>query len=307
MIASRRIYYAVKPFIPWGLRITFRRMHAKRVRRRCKHIWPVLESAGLKPNKWPGWPDGKQFAVVLTHDVEGQKGWDAIEALAQLEMDIGFRSSFNLIPEGEYRVTEQKRNWLTERAFEVGIHDLYHDGKLYNSREAFIRHAQKINAYINEWNAVGFRSGFMLHNLDWISDLDVLYDASTFDTDPFEPQPEGAGTVFPFWVAGKRGRPGYVELPYTLAQDSTIFLLLRERTADVWKTKVDWIAQVGGVVLVNVHPDYVAFGNQRPTARQFPLARYHDLLTYLKNQHHGKFWSVLPRDLARWFKGFVPV
>ena len=49
----------------------------------------------------------------------------------------------------------------------------------------------RINGYAREWGASGFRSGFMLRNLDWLHDLDVQYDASTFDTDPFEPQPDG--------------------------------------------------------------------------------------------------------------------
>ena len=40
----------------------------------------------------------------------------------------------------------------------------------------------------------------MLHNLEWFHDLNVKYDSSTFDTDPFEPQPDGVGTIFPFWV-----------------------------------------------------------------------------------------------------------
>jgi hypothetical protein len=40
----------------------------------------------------------------------------------------------------------------------------------------------------------------MLRNLDWLHDLDVQYDASTFDTDPFEPQPDGRHTMFPFWM-----------------------------------------------------------------------------------------------------------
>jgi len=35
-----------------------------------------------------------------------------------------------------------------------------------------------------------------------ISDLDlaIQYDQSTFGTDPFEPQPEGIGSIFPLWV-----------------------------------------------------------------------------------------------------------
>ncbi|MBC7999552.1 MAG: prolyl oligopeptidase family serine peptidase, partial [Leptolyngbya sp.] len=35
----------------------------------------------------------------------------------------------------------------------------------------------------------------------------------------------------------------YVELSYTLPQDSTLFLLLRETTPAIWKLKLDWIKQ----------------------------------------------------------------
>ena len=77
----------------------------------------------------------------------------------------------------------------------------------------------------------------MLHNLDWLHELEIEYDLSTFDTDPFEPQPEGQHTIFPFWVPRppvaealnsqlstlNNPRSGYVELPYTLPQDSTLF------------------------------------------------------------------------------------
>jgi len=34
----------------------------------------------------------------------------------------------------------------------------------------------------------GFSLPSMHHNLEWIGELDIEYDASTFDTDPFEPQ-----------------------------------------------------------------------------------------------------------------------
>lgn len=46
-----------------------------------------------------------------------------------------------------------------------------------------------------------------------------------------------------------------MELPYTLAQDSTLFLILGEQGIDCWKEKVRWIADHGGMVLVNAHPD----------------------------------------------------
>ena len=76
---------------------------------------------------------------------------------------------------------------------------------------------RRINEHL-KWGAAGFRSGCMLRRLEWIEELNIKYDASTFDTDPFEPQPDGVGQIFPFWLAGSNGRPGFVELPYTLAQ-----------------------------------------------------------------------------------------
>ena len=69
------------------------------------------------------------------------------------------------------------------------------------------------------------------------------------DTDPFEPQPDGRHTIFPFWVPRPNGNgsavpassEGYVELPYTLPQDSTLFVVLRETTPEIWMRKLDWI------------------------------------------------------------------
>ena len=299
---ARRIYYTVKPYVGWRLRLAFRRWLARRTLRRVGRVWPILEGTGRPPEGWRGWPAGRQFAFLLTHDVEGQRGLDRVKRLADIEVDLGFRSSFNLIPEGEYLSPLELRELLTEAGFEVGVHDLHHDGSLFRSRKDFYRQVPRINHYLKAWDASGFRAAFMFHNLDWIRELEIEYDASTFDTDPFEPQPENAGTIFPFWVQPKDGRPGYVELPYTLVQDSTLFLLLRETTADIWKRKVDWVAQQGGMALVNVHPDYITFEGGPSSATQFPIALYVELLTYVKRRYAGAYWNVVPRDLARWFR-----
>lgn len=208
----RPVYYQFKPIIPRFLRLALRRRLVKRQRISNANVWPVFEPAGNPPDGWRGWPDGRQFAFVLTHDVESQTGLDRVKQLAEHEMSLGFRSSFNFIPEGPYQVPKELRQWLTDRGFEVGVHDHRHDGKLYQSKRRFRTSAERINFFLRDWNAVGFRSGFMLRNLGWIRGLDILYDASTFDTDPFEPQPEGANTIFPFWVTGDH-RSGYVELP----------------------------------------------------------------------------------------------
>lgn len=258
--------------------------------------WPINPRAATPPQDWTGWPGGKKFAFVLTHDVEGAKGLDRCLELADMEIRLGFRSSFNFVPEGEYQTPPMLRDFLTDYGFEVGVHDLHHDGKLYASRKAFRRCARRINHYLKEWGAVGFRSGFMLHNLDWLGDLDVLYDASSFDTDPFEPQPEGENTIFPFWVEGSGGA-GYVELPYTLPQDSSLFVLLQEKGIDVWIEKLAWVASNGGMALVGVHPDYMSFGSSRGPS-EYPMCLYEEFLEHVASTYAEECWFALPRQVA---------
>jgi glycosyltransferase involved in cell wall biosynthesis len=300
-----RAYYFLKPIMPWRLRVALRRWRAYRRRRSHADVWPIDTKAGQKPRGWPGWPDAKQFAVVLTHDVEGNKGLSRVEQLVKLELKHGFKSSFNFVPEGEYRLSSDARDFLDQAGFEVGVHGLEHDGKLYSSKANFSAKVPRINEYMRQWKSSGFRSPLMQHRLGWLHPLDVEYDASTFDTDPFEPEPDGVGTIFPFWVGGPNGS-GYVELPYTLIQDFNLFEVLRERDVDIWKLKVDWVAEHGGMVLLNTHPDYMCFGGQ-PGRDEFPVSYYEELLRYLRERHRGSYWNALPREVARYYRQRVPV
>ena len=137
------------------------------------------------------------------------------------------------------------------------MHGLTHDGRLYSSLEVFTERAAWINEYLKTWRAVGFCSPSSHHELEWLLNLDIEYDSSTFDTDPFEPQPEGVATIYPFWVSGNEAGEGFVEIPYTMPQDHTLYVLMRERNIRIWEEKLDWIAECGGLAFVNVHPDYI--------------------------------------------------
>ena len=291
----------LKPLIPRSVQIGLRRTLIRRQRKACTSIWPIHPDTAQPPPDWKGWPNGKQFAVLLSHDVELAIGQAQCKQVMEMERECGFVSSFNFVPE-RYPDSPKVRNMLTEAGFEVGVHGLNHDGKLYASREEFTRRAKLINGYIKDWDVVGFRSPAMHHNLDWIRDLNILYDSSTFDTDPFEPQPDAAHTIFPFMVDADGNRSGYVELPYTLAQDFTLFVLLEEKTIDIWKKKVDWIARHGGMVLVNVHPDYMHFGSGKPKLGEFPAQLYKELLLYIRDTYKDQYWHVLPRELASFWQ-----
>jgi hypothetical protein len=292
----RDTYFFLRPYVPKPIRLALRRQLLRRTNGAFLNSWPISETTALRPSWWKGWPEGKQFAFVLTHDVEGAKGASRCCELAEMETRLGFRSSFNFVPEGDYETPKALRDFLTEQGFEVGVHDLRHDGKLYASRKRFREHAQRINQYLKEWGSVGFRSAFMLHNLEWLRDLDVLYDASSFDSDPFEPQPEGANTIFPFWV-GRSATSGYVELPYTLPQDSTLFVLMQERGIDVWKKKLDWVASNGGMALVVVHPDFMSFNGVRRFS-EYPANLYRAFLEYAADRYGRTAWFALPRQVA---------
>ena len=292
-----RLYYLVKRFLPRTVQIAFRRRVISIKRSRYADIWPIYEKAATPPKGWTGWPHQKQFAVVLTHDVESAEGQKKCRELMELEARLGFKSSFNFVPE-RYEVSRELREHLTRHGFEVGVHGLNHDGKLYQSRQLFNERATRINQYIDEWKAVGFRSPAMHHNLEWIHDLDIEYDLSTFDTDPFEPQSDGVGTIFPFWVNGNNGQKGYAELPYTLPQDFTLFVLMKEKSLDIWKKKLDWVARNGGMVLVNVHPDYMSFKGKKPGREEYPAEYYAELLKYIKSKYEYRYWNDLPKNVA---------
>jgi peptidoglycan/xylan/chitin deacetylase (PgdA/CDA1 family) len=264
-----------------------------------RDTWPIDRRANKPPDGWSGWPDQKQFGLVLTHDVDTMKGHDNCLQLMRLEQALGFRSSFNFVPE-RYDVSPEVRDELIKHGFEVGVHGLNHDGKLYKSEKIFRSRAVRINHYLKDWKAAGFRSPAMHHNLNWLHALDIDYDASTFDTDPFEPQSDGVGTIFPFWVEGNSTQRGYVELPYTLSQDFTLFVLCRE-TNVIWKQKLDWIVSKGGMVLMNTHPDYMNFDGKKLRMEEYPVQYYQELLQYIKSRYKGTYWHALPRDMSQFW------
>lgn len=293
-------YYYAKRLIPRSFQIAVRRKLVMYKLRKHASSWPMHESVENLPQDWTGWPQDKQFALVLTHDIETARGVDSCLRLADLEENLGFRSVFNFVAE-EYRVPYHVREELTRRGFEIGVHGLYHNSSLFLSRKEFLRQAKRINEVLREWGAVGFRSPCMYHNLEWMHDLDIEYDASTFDIDPFEPQPDGMHTLFPIYISNPTVKHSYVELPYTLPQDFTLFVLMRNRKTNIWEEKLDSIARNGGMALMLSHPDYMIFGGEKRHHLGYGVELYHGFLKHILSVYKGRYWHVLPRDIARFW------
>lgn len=289
---TARTYYRLRPYIPVGLRRKLQR--TRRVE--TDEDWYIphaamralacaIENQPQPPAIIHPWPCGAQHAFVLTHDVEEKDGLRRIPAMAQIEEDLGFRSSWNIVPH-KYRVDAGLLRDLESRSFEIGVHGYNHDGRLYWSRRTFERRTVAINEALRRYRAVGFRSPMNHRNLEWLQQLDIQYDASFFDIDPYQPMPGGVGTLWPF-VAGK-----FVELPYTLPQDHTLFVVLGKQECGVWKRKLDFVAKNHGMALMLTHPDYMASDRYLDLYRQF----------LLHVREVGNYWHALPREVAAWWR-----
>jgi predicted glycosyltransferase len=302
---SVNFYYKIKPVIPRKIQIALRRRMASYKRKRVADVWPISPMAAQAPNAWTGWPGKKRFALILNHDVDTSRGLMNCLELMTEEKKLNFISSFNFVPE-DYMAPASLRQYLFESGFEVGIHGLKHDGKLFINKKKFEISSRKINNYLKEWGAIGFASPSMLRHFEWTTELDIEYGCSTFDTDPFEPQSEGMHTIFPFSILNNQTKRTYVELPYTLPQDHCLFIILKEKDNRIWKQKLDWIAENGGMALLNTHPDYMNFKETRCSFEQYPARYYIDFLEYIRSKYKGQYWHVLPRELARFWKSSVP-
>ncbi len=300
-----RLYYGLKPLIPRPVQIGLRKQVARIRRRRHSAAWPILEKAGSQPEKWKGWPDNKKFALAILHDVDNVSGLSDCLRLLDLDLSLGLKASFNFVAE-DYWVPPWFRQKIEDSGFEVALHGLTHDGRHFLSRERFDRSSGKIRRYLDLWKAAGFVAPSMICNQKWLAELEIEWACSTFDTDPFEPQRQDVHTIFPFYVKGPGPNSGYIEIPYTLPQDHCLFVILEEKDNQIWKRKIDWIAEKGGLAMINVHPDYLNFENKW-ALDNYPVNFYIDFINYLKEKYEGQYWLALPREIAQfWRENYVP-
>jgi hypothetical protein len=301
----RKVYYSIRPILGVPVRRHLQKLHLRGWREIGFPSWPVdttlerlhqkllalsLKAQNLEriPFIW-FWPDGFSACAIMTHDVEDQCGKEFCGRLMDLDESFGIRSAFQVIPEDRYSVTRSFLDSITNRGFEVNIHDLKHDGRLYAEHVEFLRRAKRINSYAKEFNAQGFRSGILYRNADWYDVFEFSYDMSIPNVAHLDPQRGGCCTVMPYFI-GK-----IVELPVTCTQDYTLFQILGDYSIELWREQIALIRENHGLISFIAHPDYLI--------EQRAQDVYKALLSHLARLlAEGNIWTALPRGVATWWR-----
>jgi hypothetical protein len=301
----RNAYYAVRPLLGVNVRKHLQRVHASGWRDIAFPRWPVdvtvehlsealllasIRARGVDriPFVW-FWPRGAKSCVVMTHDVEAESGHSFCRHLMDIEEAQGIKASFQLTPEGSYTVSESLVQEIRDRGFEVNVHDLNHDGRLFSEQQEFLRRVKKINDYAQAYAARGFRSAVMYRNLDWYDALNVSYDMSVPNVAHLDPQHGGCCTVMPYFVGD------ILEIPLTTIQDYMLFHYLGDYSLDLWKAQAEAILKKNGLMSFLIHPDYVMEKRARDV--------YCDLLCFLRNLgSQERLWFALPGEVDQWWR-----
>ena len=304
-VLVRKSYYLLRELLPVYVRRHLQRAYFTDWRNLQFPSWPVdfnvdslheeflrlsMKAKGVRkiPFIW-FWPEGASSALIMTHDVETSAGRDFTTKLIDLDASYGIKPSFQVVPEKRYEVPDEYVQEIRGRGCEFNIHDLDHDGHLYQERGEFLRRAKKINGYLRKYNARGFRSGAMYRNQDWYDAYDFSYDMSVPNVAHLEPQRGGCCTVMPYFI-GK-----ILEIPLTTSQDYSLFHILNDYSIDLWKQQIDLIRGNNGLISFIAHPDYLIERRARKV--------YEMLLDHLRQTvARENIWAPLPGEVDRWWR-----
>jgi len=217
------------------------------------------------PLELDAYPGKRKFAAIITHDIETNDGLNWIETFRKIERENDILSAWSIIS-GRYKTDDIILRNLINEGCEILSHGYIHDGKLPYIDSIKIRlrlvHLFKDKPWI-KGHIRGFRSGQLLRSKSLSKEVRELfdYDLSVPDTEKYGVNrlTHGCATVYPFFNTF-----GTMEIPLTMPQDfllKEVHLLKGEEILKLWKTKVDYICEMGGVAVFNIHPDPYISGN----------------------------------------------
>lgn len=191
--------------------------------------------------------------ICLTHDVDSAEGMKRVASLAAVEQSLGVRSCWNFVV-GEYALGHKLLNTLCTDGHEIGLHDYYHDNRTIYLPESELRaRLDRCRPFMEQYSVKGFRSPSWFRSPTMLRVLHdyVLYDTSCLDFDWLCPAGKG-GVLSPHPFS----MDGLIEIPTTLPFEYPLLLDVDPHLIPAyWEPKVEWLAAVGGQVVVNTHPE----------------------------------------------------
>jgi peptidoglycan/xylan/chitin deacetylase (PgdA/CDA1 family) len=297
------LYYRCKPVLPRALQLSVRRRwmtfqgtpgfprwpHDDSVERLIRFYGACVLRARCCSEisfRW-FWPNGNHAAAILTHDIEGVSGMRNALRVGEIEEQHGFRSSFNIVGDS-YPIDWGVLRELSARGHEIGSHSLHHDRSLFSSRAEFERQLPSLRRSVTELGASGFRSPATHRVPEWFAELPVDYDVTMSLSDPYEAQPGGTCSAWPFFIGP------ILEMPYTLPQDHTLFTLMERRNSSLWVEQMLRVKRGFGLIQCLSHPDVGYLADRRNEIS------YREFLEALRSQ--DDVWHALPREVSRWWR-----
>lgn len=209
--------------------------------------------------------------VVLTHDCDTAQGVDRMREVAAMEEALGWYSTWNIVP-GAYEPDEDVLFALREAGHEIGQHGVTHDnGEAFLSSEGFREELLRHAGFRGRHDVRGYRGPCWLRTRAM---FDVLaeffeYDMTCLDNDFCCPAGlGGVGEVWPFSL-----RDELVEVPCTIPFEAPLMTasVRPEALVSWWLPKVEALSRLGGMVVVNTHPDpnYLGRREVREAYREF--------------------------------------
>jgi hypothetical protein len=224
--------------------------------------------------------------LLVTHDVETEKGLQKALLLKDLEDDVGVESTWFIVSD-EYHIPTTIAKELSHSS-RIGSHDFKHDGRLVHIRKQKelvnrLKRSRLKLQRIFEADVKCFRSPLLQFSGRIVQALAVAGYDSDFSLPCWEPFHPACMTGFGVEYVHAFEIGGMLEFPLSLFQDHQVLNALRMSTSEavkLWTNQAKLVRSMGGDIVLLVHPDY-AFSQD--------LEKYRELLVSLLEIQSSEF------------------
>lgn len=265
-----------------------------------RYIIRSLVSEFSVAKSMPFWPDGKTYAVVLTHDIDSDyslRDSHGIDQLRSIEEAVGMRSAWmvvgNLVRRGRAILDD-----LCDGDHEIGSHGTLHDHRL-----AFLpphELAQRVGHAANvleRYGSIGLRSPNFLRTpalyraIDGWFEYDMSMHSSISCSSGLTPMNEGCCTYMPFFI----DQTDVLEIPTTIPEDWVFDLhgVCQAESRRQQLAAIERIKAVGGVASFLTHPE------PGSSLRSHWIELYRDIVGHVARDENA--WLARPDEVnAHW-------